>query len=143
MLQVTELSAKHLDELHLAVDRAMQQWVPSVRDPLEVVVALERVLLFLRQNGGPSPQSRQVASLAFILGEQLVKSSSWTWMSVSEDGTVNPSIVSADRQFAMLVVDVVTLWVMGAHRISLREVFEACTTGRPHALFTSLVAEPA
>jgi hypothetical protein len=140
--KVTPLSAKHLEELHLAVDRARQQWVPQVHEPAQIVVALERVLLFLRQNGQPSPQARQVASLAFVLGEALVNSSTWAWASVSDDGSVNPSLVSADGQFALLVVDVVTLWVMSAHRLSLRELFEACRDGRPHPLFTALITTP-
>ena len=52
---------------------------------------MERILLFLRQNGGASMQARQVASLAFIIGEQVVQLGGWKWMSVSDDGSVNPA----------------------------------------------------
>jgi hypothetical protein len=134
----TELSARHLEELALAIERARAQWVPALRGPEEILAALERVLLFLRQNGGAAPQSRQVASLAFLLGEQLVRGAGWRWRSVSEDGSVNPSVVSPDSRRAVLVVDVVTLLVMGQTKANLRELWRACLTARAHELFTEL-----
>ena len=95
-MHVAPLSEKHLGELQLATERALQQWAKDIFVPTEILAAMERVLLFLRQNGGASKQARQVASLAFIVGEQLVQLDGWKWMSVSEDGSLNPAIVSAD-----------------------------------------------
>lgn len=135
---VTPLSPRHLGELEFAVDRAVEQWAPGVTDPSQVVTAIDRVQLFLRQNGGAATQSRQVASLAFILGQQVVKAAGWSWQSVSEDDGLNPSVVSPDGRRALLVVDVVTRSVMGDARVSLVEVYSACLEQRAHTAFTAL-----
>jgi hypothetical protein len=137
-LSITELSQKHAGELALAIERARAQWVPALHAPEEILAALERVLLFLKQNGSPAPQSRQVASLAFLLGEQLVQGAGWSWRSVSDDGSVNPSVVSPDSRWAVLVVDVVTLLVMGHAKANLRELARACREARAHELLTEL-----
>lgn len=71
-MRVSPLSDKHVTELNQAVDRALGQWLtgPVPSEPLDVVRALERVLLFLKQNGDASAQGRHVASLAFAFGEK-------------------------------------------------------------------------
>jgi len=133
-VQVAPLSAKHLGELQLATERALQQWAKNVFAPTEIVSAMERILLFLRQNGGASMQARQVASLAFIIGEQVVQLGGWKWMSVSDDGSLNPAIVSPDGTRACLVVDVMTLLVAKEAKGSLGALVRACVEDEPHPL---------
>lgn len=124
------LSEKHVGELRLAVSRALAQWLPGdLPAPLDVVQGLERVLLFLRQNGSPTPQARQVASLAFCWGDQLVRGGGFHWASVSEDDSVNPSVVSNDGQRACLVVDALTVLVMEPQALSLTALFRALQMG--------------
>ena len=133
-VNVAPLSEKHRGELQLATERALQQWAKDVFAPREIVSAMERILLFLRQNGGAARQARQVASLAFIIGEQVVQLGGWKWMSVSEDDSVNPAIVSPDGVRACLVVDVMTLLVAGETKGSLGALVSACLENRPHDL---------
>ena len=129
-LRVEPLSAKHSSELELAVARALSQWLPgALGAPVDVVQALERVLLFLRQNGSPTNQSRHVASLAFCWGSQLVRAGGFTWMSVSEDGSVNPSVVSLDHARACLVVDAVTTLVLAPGPQSLTSLYRTLASG--------------
>lgn len=144
-MQVVPLSDKHRGELQLATERALQQWAKGLFAPQEIVSAMERILLFLRQNGGAAKQARQVASLAFIIGEQIVQLGGWKWMSVSDDGSVNPAIVSPDGVRACLVVDVMTLLVagepkasgptaLGGRQGSLGRLVRACVKNEHHAL---------
>jgi hypothetical protein len=135
---VKPLSERHALELQNAVDKALLQWAPGVKEPQDIIASLDRVLLFLKQNGGAATQSRQVASLAFIFGHQVVRTAQWTWHSVSEDGGLNPSIVSPDKTRALLVVDVITQWVVGELKVSLRDLYAACIEGRPHELVLCL-----
>ncbi len=129
-MNVTPLSEKHQSELNLAIKRALSQWLPGdEQSPLETVKGLERVLLFLRQNGSPSPQARQVASLALCWGNQLVRDGSFHWASVAEDDSVNPSVVSNDNERACLVVDAVTVLVMAPQSLSLTALFKALQSG--------------
>ncbi len=124
------LSEKHLAELALAVSRALKQWLPGeLATPADTVHGLERVLLFLRQNGSPSPQARQVASLAFCWGDQLVREGGFHWASVCEDDSVNPAIVSTDETRACMVVDAVTELVMQPQAMSLAALFRALIAG--------------
>ena len=75
---VAPLSEQHHAQLQLAVSRAMTQWLPSPpAEPAEIVRALDRVLLFLRQNGSPSVQARQVTSLALAWGTQVSRAADW------------------------------------------------------------------
>ena len=133
-MKVAPLSEKHRGELQLATERALQQWAKDVFAPQEIVSAMERILLFLRQNGGAARQARQVASLAFIIGEQVVQLGGWKWMSVSEDDSVNPAIVSPDGVRACLVVDVISLLVAGEARSSLGTLVRACVENQPHEM---------
>jgi len=135
---VAPLSERHLSELALAVERAAAQWVKGLDAPVDVVRGLERVLLFLKQNGAASPQARHIASLGFLFGQQVVRAGGWTWKSVSEDGSVNPAIVSPDGKRAVLVVDVVTRLVLGADRASLVSLYRALLSGEGHPLVTEL-----
>ncbi len=137
-MQVAPLSEKHLGELQLATERALQQWAKNVFAPPAIVSSMERVLLFLRQTGGASKQARQVASLAFIIGEQVVQLAGWKWMSVSDDGSLNPAIVSPDGARACLVVDVMTLLVAGEAKESLGALVRACVENQPHDLVVLL-----
>lgn len=132
-MQVASLSDKHRGELQLATERALQQWARDIFAPQQIISAMERILLFLRQNGGAAKQARQVASLAFIVGEQVVQLGGWKWMSVSDDGSVNPAIVSPDGGRAVLVVDVMTLLVAGETNGSLGALVSACLQNEPHA----------
>lgn len=129
-MRAEPLSPKHLAELQLATERALQQWAKDIFPPRNILAAMERVLLFLRRNPGASAQSRQVTSLAFIVGEQLVQLGGWKWMSVSEDGSVNPAIVSPDGLKAVLMVDVATEWVLG--KGSIPALTRACLEGSEH-----------
>lgn len=129
-LRAEPLSEKHLAELQLATERALQQWAKNVFAPQVILQSMERVLLFLRRNPGASAQARQVSSLAFIVGEQVVQLGGWRWMSVSEDGSVNPAIVSPDGSKAVLMVDVATEWVLGKGSIS--SLVRACLEGGEH-----------
>lgn len=135
-MHVAALSEKHLGELQLATERALQQWAKDIFAPTEILAAMERVLLFLRQNGGASKQARQVASLAFIVGEQLVQLDGWKWMSVSEDGSLNPAIVSADGKRAVLMVDAMT--VMVTEKGSVGSLVRACRESTEHELVVTL-----
>lgn len=137
-MQVAPLSDKHLGELQLATERALQQWAKNLFAPRDILAAMDRVLLFLRQNGGASLQPRQVTSLAFIFGEQLVQLGGWKWRSVSDDGSLNPAIVSPDGTRACLVIDVVTLLVTREVKGSLAPLAAACLEGTPHELVVSL-----
>lgn len=137
-MNVAPLSDKHLAELHLATERALQQWAKDLFAPPDILSAMERVLLFLRQNGRASIQPRQVTSLAFVIGEQLVQLGGWRWMSVSDDGSLNPSIVSPDGRRACLLIDVVTLLVAGEAKGSIASLVEACLEGTAHPLVVPL-----
>ncbi len=137
-MHIDSLSAKHLGEIQLATERALQQWAPDVFIPLQIVSAMDRVLLFLKQNGGASKQARQVASLAFVIGEQIVQLGNWRWMSVSDDRSLNPAIVSSDGLRACLVVDVMTLLVAQETAGSLSALVQACVTGVAHPLVVEL-----
>ncbi|MBL9039195.1 MAG: hypothetical protein JNG84_11805 [Archangium sp.] len=129
-MKAAALSPKHGSELQLAVERAMAQWLPDAPEaPAEVVQGLDRVLLFLRQNGSPSKQARQVASLAFCWGQQVVRTGGFRWASVSDDATVNPSLVSSDEQRACLVIDCVTVLVLEPEAPSLSAVFRQLVAG--------------
>jgi len=129
-MTLAPLSEKHLCELALAVSRALSQWLPGpLGAPLEVVQGLERVLLFLRQNGSPSPQARQVASLAFCWGDQLVRAGGFHWASASEDSSVNPSVVSDDEVRACMVVDTITTLVIEPQAMSLVALYRALERG--------------
>lgn len=129
-MHVAPLSEKHLGELQLATERALQQWAKDIFAPPEILSAMERVLLFLRQNGGASKQARQVTSLAFIVGEQVVQLGGWKWMSVSDDASLNPAIVSPDARRAVLVVDAMTMLVTG--KGALGPLVRACLDGTEH-----------
>lgn len=131
-MQVAELSEKHRGELQLATERALQQWAKDVFVPRQILDAMERVLLFLKQNGGASKQARHVTSLAFVVGEQIVQLGGWKWMSVSEDGSLNPAIVSPDGKRAALMVDLVTLWLAGHARGSVSTLTKSCLENEPH-----------
>ena len=72
--------------------------------------------------------------MAFIIGEQVVQLGGWKWMSVSDDDSVNPAIVSADGVRACLVVDVMTLLVAKEAKGSLTTLVRACVENEPHAL---------
>ncbi len=133
-MRVTPLSEKHLRELDLAIARAQAQWCPGLAEPWAVVTAMDRVLVFLRQNGGAAVQARQVASLAFIAGQQLVALGGWRWESVSEDDAVNPAVVAPDGLRACLVVDAVTLLVSGEAKGGVRALVRACLDGEAHPL---------
>jgi hypothetical protein len=142
-MNVTPLSEAHVGQLALAVERARAQWVPRLEAPRDVVVGLERVLLFLRQNGSPSKQARQVASLAFLFGAQVVAGSDWRWASVCEDDGVNPSLVSADGRWACCLVDVATTLVMERRGVTLLGLYEgllahACEGLQTQGLLTAL-----
>lgn len=138
MLQVNALSDKHLGELQLATERALQQWAKDVIVPQKILSSMERILLFLKQNGGASRQARQVASLAFIVGEQVVQLGGWKWMSVSDDGSLNPAIVSPDGRRACLMVDVMTLMISGELKSSVGALARACLEDTPHEGVTLL-----
>lgn len=125
-MHVAELSEKHRGELQLATERALQQWAKDIFVPAQILEAMDRVLLFLKQNGGASKQARHVTSLAFVVGEQIVQLGGWKWMSVSEDGSLNPAIVSPDGKRAALLIDLVTLWLTGEARGSVRTLTRAC-----------------
>jgi hypothetical protein len=131
-VRVAPLSEKHVVELEQAVDRALMQWLTGERPdaPIDVVRALERVLLFLKQNGDASAQARHVASLAFAFGAQLVRHGGWTWQSVSEDGGVNPTVVRTDGR-ACLVVDTMTALVTKSASIGLVELFTQLVDATP------------
>lgn len=141
-MQVSPLSEKHRLELEQAAERALSQWLPEGRDaaPREVVRALDRVLLFLKQNGDASAQARHVASLAFCFGAQLVRAGHGSWHSVSEDGSVNPSVVTRGR--ACLVVDAVTTMVAKHSAIGLSELFYALAADDPRELPGVVVLTP-
>lgn len=138
MIQLTPLSKKHLGEVHVATERALQQWAKGVFAPTEIVAAMERILLFLRQHGGASQQARQVTSLAFIIGEQVVQLAGWSWVSASDDGSLNPAVVSADQTRVLPVIDVMTLLVTGEARSSLASLVRACVDATPHPLIVTL-----
>lgn len=137
-MQVHPLSSKHLGELQLATERALQQWAKGIFAAPEILNAMERVLLFLRQNGGASKQARQVASLAFIVGEQVVQLGNWKWVSASDDGSLNPAILSPDQKRVCLVVDAFTLMLATELKTSVNALARACLDGLPHELVTEL-----
>jgi len=113
-VRASPLSEQHRGEIRLAVERALAQWLGAgpPREPAQVVQGLERVLLFLRQNGSPSRQAAHVTSLALAWGEQVVRAAGWAWMNVAEEGALNPGLVSPGGAHACLPVDVVTVLVM-------------------------------
>lgn len=137
-MNVRPLSDKHQRELDFAISRALAQWCPSVAEPAQIVEAMDRVLLFLKQSGGAARQARQVSSLAFVVGDQLVKLGGWRWASVSEDDAVNPSVVSPDGRRACLVVDMATLLVSGEAKGGVRALVKACLDGAEHPLVVTL-----
>lgn len=126
---VETLSPKHLGEISLTVERGTAQWLKGSPTPAQAVAQLERVLLFLKQNGGASRQAQHVTSLALIFGEQVCAVSGWRWMNVSDDGRLNPGLVSADGAHACLPVDVVTRLLMRQQIPSLGELFTMLVEG--------------
>jgi hypothetical protein len=117
----------------------LPQWLKPVPEaPEQVVAGLERVLLFLKQQQEPSKQARQVASLAFAWGAQVVRATPWRWMSVSEDGSVNPALVSPDRAKACLPVDVVTMLAMKQGNASLSGLYRCIVEGQETEAFVKL-----
>src|SRR5687767_6102042 len=113
-MKTAPLSEQHLGEIRLTAERALAQWLGAAApdgSPRDVVRALDRVLLFLRQNGSPSRQAAQVTSLALAWGEQVVKAAGWEWMNVGDEG-FNPGLVAPGNAHACLPVDEVTLLVM-------------------------------
>jgi hypothetical protein len=137
-LVVRHLSEKHVLDLQNAVDQALREWAPGLSEPREIVDALERVVVFLRLKGAPSSQSRQVAAAAFVLGHQLARVAHWTWHSVSEDGALNPTVVSPDGRRGLPVVDVTAARVLGALEEPLWTVFSACVEGADHPMVLEL-----
>ncbi|MFZ5443947.1 MAG: hypothetical protein ACOZQL_28345 [Myxococcota bacterium] len=137
-MHVAPLSETHLAQIQLATERALQQWAKDVIVPTKILAAMDRVMFFLKQNGGAAQQARQVASLAFIVGEQLVHLGGWRWMSVSDDGSLNPAIVSPDGARACLLVDAVTLMVSGEAKGSISALAKACLEGTEHPMVTRL-----
>jgi hypothetical protein len=136
---VAPLSDAHLAQLQRAVELALPQWLKPVPDePERVVAGLERVLLFLRQQGHPTQQARQVASLAFAFGAQVTRATGWSWQSVSEDGGVNPALVSPDGRRACLVVDVVTGLALARSGEPLGGLFRAIVEGADPPSLTRL-----
>jgi len=139
-LIVRHLSEKHALDLQNAVERALAEWAPGLDEPRDILEALERVLVFLRQKGGASTQARQVAAAAFVLGHQVARVARWTWHSVSEDGSLNPSVVSPDGRRALPVVDVTTQRLLGEVQEPLWVLLAACVDGTPHPLVLELPA---
>ncbi len=135
----TPLSTDHLAQLERAVALALPQWLKPVPEaPEQIVAGLERVLLFLKQQQEPSKQARQVASLAFAWGAQVVRASPWRWMSVSEDGSVNPALVSPDGARACLPVDVVTLLALRQSGVTLSGLYRSIVEGQETEALVSL-----
>jgi len=129
-LSITELSEQHRGEIARAAQRALSQWAKDgPAEPARVVQVLERVLLFLKQNGGPTRQADHVTSLAFAWGEQVAQSSGWRWMNVSDDGGVNPGLVSPDGAHACLPVDVVAVRVMQVRQPTLSALYRRIVEG--------------
>lgn len=129
-LTVTELSAQHQGEIARAAQRALAQWAKDVPpEPFRVVQVLERVLLFLKQNGGPSRQADHVTSLAFAWGEQVVAQAAWRWVNLADDGGVNPGLVSPDGAHGCLPVDLVAVRVMQVRSPSLSALFRRIVEG--------------
>ncbi len=130
-LVVSPLSEKHRAEIALAVSRALSQWLGAAppEEPALVVRGLERVLLFLRQNGSPSRQAAHVTSLALAWGEQVARAAGWVWMNVSDGGAPSPGLVAPSGAHACLPVDLVTALVMGRGGASLTGLFRRVTAG--------------
>ncbi|MFT3706429.1 MAG: hypothetical protein QM817_02055 [Archangium sp.] len=51
---------------------------------------------------------------------------------MSEDGSLNPAIVSPDGKRAALMVDLVTLWLAGHARGSVSTLTKSCLDNEPH-----------
>ena len=130
-LTVGPLTERHRAEISAAVARALAQWLGAElpTEPAQVVQGLERVLLFLRQNGSPSRQAAHVTSLALAWGEQLARATGWAWMNVSDDGSVNPGLVAPSGAHACLPVDLVTSLVLGQGGASLSQLFRRIASG--------------
>jgi len=140
-MQMAQLSSQHRREIDRSIAIAKAQWTKDLHHPSPIIQSLGRILLFLRQNGGASRQARHVASLAFVMGEQVVQHAGWRWMSVSEDGSVNPAIVSPDGRRACLVVDAVTLLLVDSSLGTVARLFQACVDGQVHSLVISFDPE--
>ncbi len=140
-MHMSQLSSQHRREIDLAIAVANAQWTKDLQHPSSIVQSLGRILLFMRQNGGASRQARHVASLAFVMGGQVVQQGGWRWMSVSEDGSVNPAIVSPDGRRACLVIDAVTLLLVDSSLGSIARLFQACVDGQAHSLVVSFDRE--
>lgn len=137
-MKLSSLSERHVSQLRRAAAMAQAQWAPEATAPMDVVAAMDRVVLFLKQNGDASAQSRQVASLAFVVGEQIVQLADWKWMNASDDDTLNPAIVSADGHRAVALLDIATLLVMGETSGSLTALARACVGATNHEWMTLL-----
>jgi hypothetical protein len=135
---VMKLSAKHQAQVALAVDRAVAQWAKDVSTPGQIVQALDKVLLFLRQNGAATRQAAHVASLGLVFGQQLVRDQGWCWRSASEDGSVNPAVVCREMVTACLVVDAATMLVTNSGYGSLAALYRSCSSGMPHPLVVTV-----
>jgi hypothetical protein len=130
MWHVAELTMKQHSELAVAVERATVQWLPEPLMPAAAVAQLDRVLLFLKQNGAATRQAQHVAFMAFTFGALVVQAQPrWRWASVSDDARPNPALLSLDGHQAFLAVDVVTEHIMGQRPGGLSAVFQRLVNG--------------
>ena len=127
-----QLSEVHQQQIARATLQALVQWLPghASLSPVEIVQRLDRVVLFLQQNGSPSRQAGQVTSLAFAWGMQVQRALGWQWVNAATDGTFNPALQSEDGRLLCCAVDVVTALVMRQASGSLLKLFNELTSAQ-------------
>ena len=125
------LSEVHQQQIAKATVQALVQWLPNHASlgPADIVQQLDRVVLFLQQNGSPSRQAAQVTSLAFSWGMQLQRTLGWQWVNAEGDQGFNPALLSADGQWLVCPVDIVTALVMKHAQGSLAKLYGALVAG--------------
>ncbi len=128
-LEVSPLPAPLALQLKQSIASAERQWLGqpgALMEADEILQRLERVVLFLRQNGSPSRQAGQVAALAFLFGEWLVRQQGFSWCCAQLDGATTPAVLSFDCTTVCSVVDVVTQLVMHQNQLSFKQAIFAC-----------------
>ncbi len=108
-------------QLRAAIASARKQWMVEVSITIKSlsVSDLQRVLLFLRQNGSPSQQAGQVTALAFLFGECVVQDFGWRWCLARLDQAAVPALLSPDGTRVLAVIDIVTNCVLSRNALSL------------------------
>jgi hypothetical protein len=135
-VSIEPLPSRLSAQLRASVASARKQW--QLENPATIksmsVMDLQRVLLFLRQNGSPSQQAGQVAALAFLFGECLAQDFGWSWCAARFDYHSVPALLSPHGNRVLAVIDIVTVSVLSNQAPSLPTLYRQIERGETETL---------